>query len=50
MEINERMKLIPYEACVGLTRTIASVIVYLIWKAQRCCNLCNAAFFIMNNK
>jgi GntP family gluconate:H+ symporter len=30
MEINERMKLIPYEALVGLTSTIAAVIVYLI--------------------
>lgn len=30
MNIKERMKLIPYEACVGLTSTIASVIIYLI--------------------
>jgi len=29
MEINERMKLIPYEACVGFASTIAAVIVYL---------------------
>ena len=30
MSIKERMKLIPYEACVGLTSTIVSIIVYLI--------------------
>ncbi len=30
MNIKERMKLIPYEACVGLTSTIVSVILYLI--------------------
>lgn len=30
MEINERMKLIAFEALVGLTSTIVSVIVYLI--------------------
>ncbi|RDU24652.1 GntP family permease [Anaerosacchariphilus polymeriproducens] len=30
MSIRERMKLIPYEACVGLASTIASVIIYLI--------------------
>ncbi len=30
MTIKERMKLIPYEACIGLTSTIASVILYLI--------------------
>ena len=30
MSIKERMKLIPYEACVGLTSMIVSVIVYLI--------------------
>jgi GntP family gluconate:H+ symporter len=30
MPISERMKLIPYEALVGLTSTIASVIVFLI--------------------
>ena len=30
MSIKERMKLIPYEACVGLTSTIVAVIVYLL--------------------
>ncbi|MGI6110018.1 MAG: hypothetical protein ACOYB8_09295 [Eubacteriaceae bacterium] len=30
MSIKERMKLIPYEACVGLTSTLVSVLVYLI--------------------
>lgn len=30
MSIKERMKLIPYEALVGLTSTIASVIIFLI--------------------
>ena len=30
MNIKERMKLIPYEACVGLTSTIVAVICYLI--------------------
>lgn len=30
MSIRERMKLIPYEACIGLTSTIVAVIVYLI--------------------
>lgn len=30
MTISERMKLIPYEACVGLTSTIAAILVYLI--------------------
>lgn len=30
MSIKERMKLIPYEACVGLTSMVVSVIVYLI--------------------
>ena len=30
MEIKERAKLIPYEACVGLTSTIVAVILYLI--------------------
>ncbi len=30
MSIGDRMKLIPYEACVGLTSTIVSVILYLI--------------------
>ena len=30
MSIRDRMKLIPFEACVGLTATLASVVVYLI--------------------
>ncbi len=30
MQIKERMKLIPYEALVGLTSTIVSILVYLI--------------------
>ena len=30
MSIKERMKLIPYEACVGLTSTIVAVIVYFV--------------------
>lgn len=30
MNIKDRMKLIPYEACVGLTSTIVAVIIYLI--------------------
>ena len=30
MNIKERMKLIPYEAMVGLTSTVVSVIIYLI--------------------
>lgn len=30
MQIKDRMRLIPYEACVGLTSTIVSIIVYLI--------------------
>jgi GntP family gluconate:H+ symporter len=30
MSIGERMKLIPFEACVGLTSTIVSVILFLI--------------------
>ena len=30
MNIKERMKLIPFEACVGLTSTIISVIIYLL--------------------
>ena len=30
MNIKDRMKLIPYEACVGLTSTLLSVILYLI--------------------
>ncbi|MCQ2500364.1 MAG: GntP family permease [Lachnospiraceae bacterium] len=32
MEIKDRMKLIPYEALVGLTSTIASVVLFLILK------------------
>lgn len=32
MSIKERMKLIPYEACVGLTSTFVAVILYLIFK------------------
>ena len=31
MSINDRMKLIPYEACIGLTSTILAVIWYLIF-------------------
>lgn len=31
MEVKERMKLIPYEAIIGLTSTVASVIIYLIF-------------------
>ena len=31
MTINERMKLIPFEACVGLTSTIVSVILYIVF-------------------
>ena len=31
MSINDRMKLIPYEACVGLTSTVLAVIWYLIF-------------------
>lgn len=31
MSIKERMKLIPYEACVGLTSTIVSIIMYLVF-------------------
>lgn len=31
MSIKERMKLIPYEACVGLTSTIVSVIIYFVF-------------------
>ncbi len=31
MSIKERMKLIPYEACVGLTSTIIAVLVYFVW-------------------
>lgn len=30
MEIKERMKLIPFEACIGLTSTIAAVIMYIL--------------------
>lgn len=30
MNIKERMRLIPFEACIGLTSTIVAVIVYLI--------------------
>ncbi len=30
MDIKTRMRLIPYEACIGLTSTIVSVIVYLL--------------------
>ena len=30
MSIGDRMKLIPFEACVGLTATIMSVIMFLI--------------------
>ncbi|MDO5291542.1 MAG: GntP family permease [bacterium] len=30
MSIKERLKLIPYEACVGLTSTIVAVVIYLI--------------------
>lgn len=30
MNIKERMKLIPFEACIGFTSTIVAVIVYLI--------------------
>ena len=30
LNIKERMKLIPFEACIGLTSTIVAVIVYLI--------------------
>lgn len=32
MEIKERMKLIPYEALVGLTSTLVSVAIYLIFR------------------
>ena len=34
MNIKERMKLIPFEACIGLTSTIVAVIVYLIYRDQ----------------
>ena len=30
MGIKERMKLIPYEACVGLTSTVVAVVLYLV--------------------
>lgn len=30
LSIKERMKLIPYEACIGLTSTVVSIIIYLI--------------------
>ena len=30
MSIGERMKLIPFEACIGLTSTIVSVVIFLI--------------------
>jgi len=30
MSISERMKLIPYEAAIGLTSTVVSVLLYLI--------------------
>ena len=30
LEIKERMKLIPYEMCVGLTSTVIAVIMYVI--------------------
>ena len=29
-EIKERMKLIPYEMCVGLTSTVVAVMMYVI--------------------
>ena len=32
MSIKERMKLIPFEACIGLTSTVVSVIMFLIFK------------------
>jgi len=32
LKISERMKLIPYEACIGLTSTLVSVLMYLIIK------------------
>jgi hypothetical protein len=31
MSIGDRIKLIPYEACVGLASTISAVIVYLVF-------------------
>lgn len=30
MKIEERMKLIPYEACVGLTSTVLAVVIYFV--------------------
>ncbi len=30
MSISRRMKLIPYEALIGLTSTVAAVVIYLI--------------------
>ena len=30
LEIKERMKLIPYEMCVGLTSTVVTVMMYVI--------------------
>ena len=30
LEIKERMKLIPYEMCVGLTSTVVAVIMYVV--------------------
>ena len=30
LEIKERMKLIPYEMCVGLTNTVVAVMMYVI--------------------
>ncbi len=30
MKIGERMKLIPYEACIGLTSTVVATIIYLL--------------------
>ncbi len=32
LKISERMKLIPYEACIGLTSTLVSVLMYLLVK------------------
>ena len=31
MEISERMKLIPYEACIGLTSTLVATVMYLVF-------------------
>ena len=30
MSIKNRMKLIPYEAAIGLTSTLVSIVVYLV--------------------